>query len=178
LHGLALVTQDSKFLTSAEQSTLRRQIDSDLAGLTTLSTKTANETTAAAVRTDETAMVDDYRVYLLMAPQTRLTEALAAESDAASTLQKAYVALQQLLAKQSGGGTAQQKSELADLRSETASAQTAIGDEAATELAIRPGPDESAIKNALAPAGSATETAHQDLLRARDDAAKLRSSFG
>jgi hypothetical protein len=178
LHALALVVQDSKFIPSAERSTLSRQIDSDLAGLATLSTKMASETGAAAVRTDETAMVDDYRVYLLMAPQTRLTEALSAESDAASTLQKAYLALQQLLAGQSGGGSAQQKSELAGLRSETTAAQKAIGDEAAAELAIQPGPDESAIKNALAPARSATETAHQDLLKARDDAAKLRSSFG
>jgi hypothetical protein len=177
LHALAQAVQDSKFLTSAEQGTLGKQIESDLSGLTALSTKTANETAAAAVRADEVVMVDDYRVYLLMAPQTRLTEALAAESDAATTLQKAYAALQQLQAKQSGGGSAQQKSELADLQSEITAAQAAIGNEVAAELAIQPGPDESAIKNALAPAKSATKTARQDLLKARDDAKDLRSSL-
>lgn len=178
LHALALAVQDSKFLTSSEQSALNGQINSDLSGLTALSTKTANETTAAAVRTDEVSMVDDYRVYVLMAPQTRLTDALAAESDAANTLQKAYVALQELLARQSGGGTSQQKSELADLQSEITAAQSAIGNEVATELAIKPGPDETAIKNALAPAKSATKTAHQDLVKARDDAKDLRGTLG
>lgn len=178
LHALELAVQDSKFLTSAEQGALNKQINSDLSGLTALSTKVAGETTAAAVRTDEVAMVDDYRVYLLMAPQTRLTEALAAESDAATTLQKAEDALQQLLAKQSGGGTAEEKSQLADLQSAITAAQSAIGNEVASELAIQPSPDETAIKNALAPAKSAAKTAHQDLLKARDDAKDLRSALG
>ena len=93
LHALSLAVQDSKFLTSGERGTLAGRIDSDLSGLGALATRMSDETTAAAVRTDEAAMVDDYRVYLLMAPQVRLTDAFAAESDAATTLQKAYVAL-------------------------------------------------------------------------------------
>ena len=177
LHALSLAVSDSKFLTSSEQSTLNNQINSDLSGLTALATKVSNETTAAAVRSDEVAMVDDYRVYLLMAPQARLTEALAAESDAAATLQKAYIALQEMLAKQSGGGTSTQKSELADLQSQITAAQAAIGNNVATELAIQPGPDESAITAALSPDRSATKTAHDDLKQARDDAKDLRSSL-
>jgi len=177
LRALALAVQDSKYLTSAEQSTLSTQISSDLSGLTALQTKASAETTVAAVHTDETAMVDDYRVYLLMAPQVRLTEALAAETDAASTLQKAYVALSDLLAKQSGGGTSEQKSELADLQSQIIAAQAAIGNEVAAVLAIQPGPDANSIETALAPARSAVKTAHADLLKARDDAKALRSSL-
>ena len=83
-----------------------------------------------------------------------------------------------MLAKQSGGGTAQQKSELADLQSRITAAQAAIGNEPATELAVRPGPDESAIRDALAPAKSAAKTARVDLVKARDDAKDLRSSLG
>lgn len=178
LHALSLAVQDSKFLTSDEHGTLEGRINADLSGLGALATRMSGESTAAAVRTDEAAMVDDYRVYLLMAPQVRLTDALAAESDAAATLQKAYAALQGMLAGQSGGGTAQQKSELADLQSQITAAQAAIGNEAAAELAIRPGPDESAIKDALAPARSAAKTARDDLVKARDDAKDLRSSLG
>ena len=177
LHALSPAVQDSKYLTSSEQGTLGGQISSDTSGLTALGTKAAGETTIAAVRADQVAMVDDYRVYLLMAPQVRLTEALAAESDAAGTLQKAYVALSDLLAKQSGGGTAGQKSELADLQSEITAAQAAIGNEVASVLAIRPGPNASAIESALAPGKSAVKTAHADLLKARGEAETLRDSL-
>ena len=177
LHALSLAVGDSKYLTSGEQGTLSKQISSDVSGLTALDSKVAAATTVQDVRADEVAMVDDFRVYLLMAPQVRLTEGLAAESDAAATLQKAYVALSDLLAKQSGGGTATQKSELADLQSQITAAQAAIGDEVASVLAIQPGPNASAIQSALAPAKSAVKTARADLVKARGDAQALRGSL-
>ena len=176
LHALSLAVGDSKYLTSGEQGTLSKQISSDVSGLTALDSKVAAATTVQDVRADEVAMVDDFRVYLLMAPQVRLTEGLAAESDAAATLQKAYVALSDLLAKQSGG-TATQKSELADLQSQITAAQAAIGDEVASVLAIQPGPNASAIQSALAPAKSAVKTARADLVKARGDAQALRGSL-
>ncbi len=177
LHSLSLAVQDSKYLTSDERSALSKQINSDLSGLTPLATRMSGATTVSAVRTDETAMVDDYRVYMLMAPQTRLVDAIAAETDAATTLQKADSALQQLLAKQSGGGTAQQKSELADLQSQITQAQSAIGNDVATVLAIQPGPDASSIESALAPNKSAVKSARKDLVQARQDAKELRTSL-
>ena len=97
--------------------------------------------------------------------------------DAAGTLQKAYVALSDLLAKQSGSGTAAQKSELADLRSQITAAQAAIGNEAAAALAVRPGPNAKSIEAALAPTRSAVKTAHDDLVKARDAAEALRDSL-
>ena len=177
LHALSLAVGDSKYLSSSEKSTLNNQINSDLSGLTALATKVSNETTADAVHTDETAMVDDYRVYLLMAPQTHLTEALAAESAAAQTLQKAQDALKQLLSQQSGGGTSEQQSELADLQSQISAAQSAIGNEVSAELAIQPGPDESTIDAGLAPARQAAKSARADLEKARDDAKSLRGTL-
>jgi hypothetical protein len=177
LHGLSLAVEDSKYLTSTERATLGKQISTDISGLTTLKSNVADATTAPAVRTDEVSMVDNYRVYLLMAPQARLTEALAAESDAAATLQKAYAALSDLLTKQSGGGTANQKSELAGLQSQITAAQAAIGNEVAAVLAIQPGPNATAIDSALAPAKSAVKTARADLLTARSDAKTLRASL-
>ena len=177
LHALSLAVGDSKYLTSGEQGTLSKQISSDASGLTALKAKVADATTVQEVRADEVAMVDDFRVYLLMVPQVRLTEALAAETDAASTLQKAYVALSDLLGKQTAGGGSAQKSELAGLRSQVIAAQAAIGDEIAVVLAIQPGPNAGAIHSALAPAASAVKTAHADLLTARGDAQALRASL-
>lgn len=177
LHALSVAVQDSKYLTSDERAALGKQISTDLAGLTPLATQMADATTVASVRSDENAMVDDYRVYMLMAPQTRLVDALAAETDAATTLGKAEAALQQLLAKQTGGGTAQQQSELSDLQSQVAQAQTAIGNEISAALAIQPGPDASSIESALAPVKSAVKSARKDLLQARQDAKQLRASL-
>jgi hypothetical protein len=177
LHALSLAAQNSKYLTGDERSALDKQITSDLGGLTSLATQMADATTVAAVRTDETAMVDNYRVYMLMAPQTRLVDAVAAETDAAATLQKAESALQQLLAKQPGGGSTQQKSELADLQSQVTQAQAAIGDDVTTVLAIQPGPDASSIESALAPVKSAVKSARKDLVQARQDAKELRDSL-
>ena len=177
LHALALAVQDSKFLTPDEKSALGKKISSDISGLTMLQKKVSGATTAAAVNADETAVVDDFRVFLLLVPQVRLTDALAAEADAASTLQKADMALSDLLAKQNNGGTSKEKSELADLHKQIAAAQAAIRDKIAMVLAIRPGPDAKAIETALAPAGAAVKTARTDLLKARDDAMALRSSL-
>ena len=177
LHALSLAVEGSKFLTSGEKGTLGKQISSDVSGLTALDSKVAAAKTVQDVRADEVAMVDDFRVYLLMVPQVRLTEALAAESDAAVTLQKAYLALSNLLTKQSSIGTAEQKSDLAGLQSEVIAAQAAIGNEVATVLAIQPGPNASAIHSALAPAASAVKTAQADLLKARDDAEALRGAL-
>jgi ribonuclease HII len=177
LHALELAVSDSKYLTSDQKSALGKQIDADLSGLTALATKAAAETTVAAVRADEVAMVDNYRVYLLMAPQVRLTDALAAESDAATTLQKAFTALTDLANKQSGGPTATQKAELADLQTQISAAQSAIANQVSTELGVQPGPDETAIHNALQPVKDAVKSAHQDLLKARADAKELRASL-
>jgi len=177
LHALSLAVSDSKYLTSDEKSALDKQIDADESGLTDLASKMAAETTAAAVRADEVTMVDNYRVYLLMAPQTRLTEALAAETDAATTLQKVYTALSDLADKQPGGATETQKTELADLQTQVSAAQAAIANQISTELAVEPGPDETAIHNALEPVKDAVKTAHQDLLKARTDAKELRASL-
>lgn len=177
LHALSLAVSDSKYLSSSEKSTLDTQINSDLSGLTALASKMAAETTAPAVRLDEVAMVDDYRVYLLMAPQTRLTEALAAESDAAATLQKAYTALSALAAGQSGGATSTEQAELADLQTQINSALSTIANQVSTELAIQPGPNELAIHDALEPVKDAVKTARQDLVQARDDAKELRASL-
>lgn len=177
LHALALAVSDSKYLTSDEKSALSKQITADLSGLTALASKMAGESTTAAVREDEVAMVDDYRVYVLMAPQTRLTDALAAESDAAATLQKAYTALSELASKQPGGATATQNAELADLQAQLSAATSAIANQVATELGVQPGPDETAIHDALEPVKSAVKSAHQDLVKARTDAKELRASF-
>ncbi len=177
LHALQLVVNNAEHLTSGDRSALSSLISADLSGLTSLRGKVAGESTVSAVRADETAMVDQYRVYLLVAPKVHLTDAFDIEAAAGSTLQKVHDKLAARLAKEPGGGTATEKSQLADLQTQLQNAQQAESGKVATLLAIQPGADADAIRNALSPLVSAAKSARADLKKARDDAKALRGEL-
>jgi hypothetical protein len=118
-------------------------------------------------------MVDDYRVYLLVAPKVRLTDAFDTEAAATTTLQSVYSKLAARVAAASGGGTSQEKSELADMQQQIQTAQQADSGRVATLLGIKPGADANAIHDALKPLVDDAKTARKDLSQARDDAKKL-----
>jgi hypothetical protein len=177
LHALQLAVNNAAHLTSNDRSTLTNLISSDISGLTTLRGKVSGETTVTAVRADETTMVDQYRVYLLVAPKVHLTEAFDIEAATESALQKAHDKLAARLAKEPGGGTATEKSQLADLQTQLQNAQQAESGKVATLLAVQPGPDANAIRNALSPLVTAAKTARADLRKARDDAKALRGEL-
>ena len=90
-------------------------LSSDVSGLTALKTKVAGETTEAAVRADGKSMVDDYRVYILVAPKVHLTHALDVEGAALARLVKVHDALADRLAKDPAADTAANKALLADM---------------------------------------------------------------
>jgi hypothetical protein len=177
LHALRLAVTDAEHLTGADRSALDSLIDADLSGLTALHDKIPTETTVAAVRADDTAMLDDYRVYLLVAPKVRLTTAFDVEDSAEATLQQAHDALAAKLAAAPGGGTAAEQAELADLRAQIQAARTASTGQVATLLAIQPGADAAAIRAELEPLVTAAKTARKDLVQARADAQQLRAAL-
>ena len=177
LHALQLAVTDAAHLTGSDRSTLSSLISGDISGLTSLRGKVAAETTVAAVRTDETAMVDDYRVYLLVAPKVHLAGAFDIETAAEAALQKVHDDLAAKLAAASGGGTATEKSELADLQAQIKAAQQASTGKVAGLLAIQPGPDADAIRADLSPLVSAAKSARKALQQARTDARELRAAL-
>lgn len=177
LNALKLAVTDTAQLTAPDRTALDSLLDSDISSLTALKDRIATETTVAAVRVDDTAIVDDYRVYMLVAPKVRLTSVFDIETAAEATLQKAHDALAAKVAAAPGGGTAAEHSELADLQSQITAAQQASTGQVATLLAIQPGPDAAAIHAALAPLVSSAKSARQDLLRARTDAQELRAAL-
>lgn len=177
LHALQLAVTSASHLTSDDRSALSSLISGDISGLTSLRGKVAGETTVAAVRADETTMVDQYRVYMLVAPKVHLTDAFDTEAAAVSTLQKVHDKLAARLAKLPGGETAAEVAQLGDLQTQLRNAQQAEAGEVATLLAIKPGPDADAIHSALAPLVSAAKTARADLRKAREDAKALRAEL-
>ena len=176
LQTLSATIGSAKYLTSSDKTALANQIGSDTSGLTALESKVAGETTVAAVRADAAAMVDDYRVYLLMARQVRLTDALDAEAAAAGTLQSAYGKLSSLLS-QNGGASSTEQSELSDMQAQINAATSADNGQVSTLLGIKPGPDASSITSSVDTVAAAAKTARADLLKARADAKQLRSAL-
>ena len=159
------------------RSTLASLLSSDISGLTALKTKVAGETTVAAVRADGKAMVDDYRVYLLVAPKVHLTHALAAEGDAIVKLTKVHDELADRLAKNPKADTPANKDLLADLTVQLKAAGAAVDGKDQALLGLKPGPDGKALSDAVKAVGGSAKTAREDLRKAVADAKKVRDAL-
>lgn len=177
LNALTLAVNNAKDLTSADRGTLSGLIKSDVSGLTSLRGKVAGETTVAAVRADGKAMVDDYRVYLLVAPKVHLTNVFDIESAVAPKLQKVHDTLAARVASAPGGGTTAEKSALADMQARIQTAQQADSGRVTTLLGIQPGANADAIRDALKPLVEVGKDARKDLAQARADAKQVAAAL-
>ena len=166
-----------KEVADAARGTLTQVLSSDVSGLTALKTKVAGETTEAAVRTDGKAMVDDYRVYVLVAPKVHLTHALDVEGAALAKLVKVHDALADRLAKDPTADTAANKALLADMTSQIQAATTAIAGKDAALLALQPGPDGKALTASVKAVSGPAKDARDDIKKAVDDAKKVRDAL-
>jgi hypothetical protein len=179
LHALSTAVNAAQHLSAGHKSTLSSLIQTDESGLTTLKTKVSAETTVAGVRADDQSMVNDYRVYLLVAPKVRLTIAADLESTAVGQLNTTADKLAAAIAaaKAAGKDTAQAEADLADMRTQTGAAGTAIAGKADALLAVSAGPDATAIKNQVSPVRDAVRTARTDLRKALTDAKAIRTAL-
>lgn len=177
LNSMALAVKGMQRVPGADSSTLSTLIQSDISGLTALRSQVAGAATVAAVRADANDMVDDYRVYILVWPKVHLTDAMSIEADAATRLQTAHDQLAARLAKQPGGGTTAEQADLSSMQSGIQAAQSAIGGDIATLLAIQPGSDGAAITTQVKTIAAAARTARQDLRSALADGKQIRAAL-
>jgi hypothetical protein len=166
-----------KDVADAARGTLTQVIASDISGLTALKTKVAGETTEAAVRADGKAMVDDYRVYVLVVPKVHLSHVLDAENDAAARLVKVHDALADRLAEDPAADTPANKDLLADLSAAVQAADARLDGKAAALLGLQPGPDGKALTEAVKDVSGAAKDARDDLKKAVADAKKVRAAL-
>jgi hypothetical protein len=166
----------AKNLTSDHKSTLSNLIAQDRSGLTDLKAKVAGETTATALRADAKSMVDDYRIYILVGPKVRLTVASDTEAAAIARLGTAYTKLTDLVAqaKAAGKDTAAAEQDLADMKTAMDKATSAIDGQAATLLAIQPGPDGAGIRSQVLTVRAALATGRASLATALAKAKHVR----
>jgi len=152
-------------LTDSHRSTLNGILDHDISGLTDLKTKVQSETTLEAIKADAQSMVNDYRVYILVGPQVRITIATDVETAAEATLEKAYTALSNAIDKAQGEGkdVTAAKAKLAEMRTDLDAAKSNVAGVADTLLAVKPGPDADAIHAAVNAARTKAKTVRGNL---------------
>jgi hypothetical protein len=141
LSKFSVALGQAKAVSTAHRSTLTTLIKDQTAGLTTLRGKVGSETTAAAVKTDAKAMVDNFRVFILTGPKVRLTAAIDTELAADAKL------------KQRPGA------DIAKLNAVAAG----LDGKVSSLLAIQPGPDGDAIRARVKTVRDAAKTARTEL---------------
>lgn len=163
-------------LTDGHQSTLQAILDKDIAGLAALKTKVSGETTGPAVKDDARSMVVDYRVYMLVGPQVRLTIAADVATAADTRLKDIAGKLAQAIAtaKAAGQDVTAAQAKLDDMNAQIAAAATAVDGAAGTLLGVQPSPDAAAMKAATDAAKGKVREARTHIKSAIADAKAIR----
>lgn len=165
-----------KHVTDAHRDVLQDLVDADVAGLTALKAKVAGETTAEALKADATSMINDYRIFILVMPKLRLTAVADNEAAATDRLQAAHDKLADLIAKAKAAGkdTAGAERALAAMQGSIDDAEDGLAGQVDALLALKPGPDGTAIREAVAKIRSALRAVRSELRDAVAAAKKAR----
>jgi len=176
LHRLDQRLERCRHLTDAHQNTLAGLVDAATSGLTSLRTKVQGETTVEALRADAKSMVDDYRVFILRAPQVHGTCTADNETAAIARLRDVYTKLSAGVAKakQDGANTTAAEQNLASMDQQLDAAGSALAGQVDKLLAIQPGPDGDAIRAQVKSVRQQLRAALQALRHAIGDAKKVR----
>jgi hypothetical protein len=152
-------------LTEAHENELSTMVNDTIAGLTQLRATVEAETTVAGLRTAATSMVEDYRVYVLVGPQVRLTIAGDAALVAIDKAQQAHdaLAVKVAQAKADGADTTTAETDLSQMQDAITSASANLDGQVEAILAISPGPDSTAIRNGVAAVRQAFGRVRSDL---------------
>jgi hypothetical protein len=138
LKTFSVTLGQAKEVQSGHRATLTALLSQQTSELTALRGKVSGETTAAAVKTDAKAMVDDFRVFILTGPKVRLTAAIDTEQVIAGKL-----------------GT------------KATPIKTGLDGKVDTLLAIKPGPGGDAIRAQVKTVRDAAKSARADLKKVR-----------
>lgn len=176
LDRLDTVVDAAKRLADGHQATLSDLIDADIEGLTALRDQVAAETTREALRADAQSMVYDYRIYILVRPQVRLTIAADRLAAALDRLTEVHAKLTDLVAQVADAGKdVENAEELLDaIQSQLDSAAENVEGQADAVLAIEPGPDGAGIVSAVDEVRESLLAARQDLRDALVAAKEIR----
>jgi hypothetical protein len=127
-------------LTPSDRSTLSSLLGNELPGIQTLQTQVSAATTCGAVLADAKAMVDNFRVYVVMTPQVHLTIAADTETTIAGQLANLEPVIQGAItaAQNAGHNVATAQAAFSDLETQVTTAQNDAGPIPAQVLGFTP----------------------------------------
>jgi len=134
-------TSAAKSLTSSDSATLQHDLTQvELPGISALEQKVPADTTCAELWTDAHDMVFDYRVYLVMTPQTDLVIAADTESAVTTSVQSLYPTITAAIqsAQSSGKNVSGAQQAYSDLQTQVSAAANGVADVSAAVLAQTP----------------------------------------
>lgn len=159
------------FLSSSDRATILSTLQGDLAGMSTVASAIATDTSVAQAITDYRTIFTTYRVYAVALPQAHF--AAAADALDATALPKLTAARQKLSAALAGPkaskSTPALQADLTDMTTKIAAAQQLLSGLAATALAVTPAAYD-ANHAVLAPVRQSLTTASAAVKAARADA--------
>jgi len=160
----------AKGVSSADKSTLLGRLNDDLAGMKTVAAKIAADTTLTAATADFRSIFSTYRVFAVTIPQTRVVAGVErATSMGIPNLTAAETRLAAALAgKDASKSTAALQADLADMKTQTAAANSALSGVAAKALAITPA-EFNANKTVVKSIRTSVKSAIADLKKGRSD---------
>jgi hypothetical protein len=175
LHTLTGRVNGAVTLAPTDKATLLGDLNqTELPGIETLGTKVPGDTTCLALRQDAHSMVYDYRVYLVMTPQTDLVIANDAVIHAEGVLSNLETTISGAIQRADTKGTnvAAVQAAFADYETNVTTAQGLTSGQSATVLAQSP-PDYPASRAVFSQARSDVTDAAHDLRTARNDLTEI-----
>lgn len=163
-----------KRLTDSQKAALTNDIQAEITSLTALNTKIQADTDIATLRTDVKSIVTSYRIYLLYLPQTQIIIAADALLTTADTFNELTAKLQTRIneAKSRGEDVSTLETTLANIQTKIADAKTQANNAIDAVSILKP-TDYPGNKPGLQSARTMLQTAHKDLITAKQDAQKI-----
>jgi hypothetical protein len=179
LEDLTTAVNGTKDLTSSDRSALLALFQGDEGGLTTLGQTIAADTTIKAAIADAQKIVTDYRVYVLVVPQTHGVRVADTVTSVSATLTGIEPKLQQAIDQASLTADQRQAATeaLTDMTSRVTAAQSSVATVSSTLLALTPA-GYPANQPQLSAALKSDESARDDLKAARHDVEVIETILG
>lgn len=163
-----------KRLTESQKASLTSSLQAEIDSLKLLNTKIQSDTDIATLRKDVKSIVDSYRIYLLVMPQTQIIIAADKLLNTADILTQFAAKLQTRISetKNAGKDTTVLEATLADMMAKIADAKTQANNAINEVSTLQPtGYPEN--KTSLQDARTMLQAALKDLIIARQDAQKI-----
>lgn len=177
LQGLVQKISDIKHLSSDQKTSLTTQVQNEITNLTNLQTKIKADTDTATLKADVQSIVQDYRVYAVFMPQTKILISADKFEDITDNLSIIVTKLQTRLSQvPPSTDIADAQNALTDMQTKLSDAKTqeqnAINTVIGLTLAGYPG-----NKTSLQSARTMLQNARQDISIMLEDMSLIRSTL-